>query len=67
MNKKTKNTILIDIAVPNTYNLTKSNNRQTKRVPRAGEWNMCYVEEKGSTRDPDNNNSKVSITKSNKT
>ena len=34
MNKKTKNTFLIDIAVPNTHNLTKNNNRQTKQVPR---------------------------------
>jgi len=37
-----------------------------------GEWNMCYVETKGSTSDPDSNiiygsNSKVTITKSNKT
>ena len=37
MNKKTKNTFLIDIAVPNTHNLAKNNNRQTKQVPRTGE------------------------------
>jgi hypothetical protein len=30
MNKKTKNTFLIDIAVPNTHNLAKKKNRQTK-------------------------------------
>ena len=45
--------------------------RQTRQVPRTGEWNMCYVEAKGSTSDPDSNiiygsNSKVTITKSNK-
>ena len=27
INKKTKNTFLIDIAVPNTHNLAKNNNR----------------------------------------
>jgi len=37
-----------------------------------GEWNMCYVEAKGSTSNPDNNiiygsNSKVTTTESNKT
>ena len=36
MNKKTKNTFLIDIAVPNTHNLAKFSNRQTKQVPRNG-------------------------------
>ena len=36
MNKKTKNTFLIDIAVPNTH-VAKTNNRQTKQVPRTGE------------------------------
>ena len=41
-------------------------------IPRTGEWNMCYVEAKGSTSDPDSNiiygiNSKVTITKSNNT
>ena len=43
-----------------------------KQVPRTGEWNMCFVEAKGSTTDPDSNvmyrsNSKVTITKSNNT
>ena len=36
MSKKTKNTFLKDMAVPNTYNLAKTNNRQTKQVPRTG-------------------------------
>ena len=72
MNKKTKNNFLIDIAVPNTHNLTKKNNQQTKQVPRTAEWNMCYAEAKGSTTDRDSNivygsNFKVTITKSNKT
>ena len=72
MNKKTKNTFLIDIAVPNTHNLAETVADKTKQVPRTGEWNMCCVEAKGSTRDPDSNiiygsNSKVTITKSNKT
>ena len=55
MSKKTKNTFLIDITVQNTHNLAKNNNQQTKQVPRTGEWNMCYVEAKGSTNDPDSN------------
>jgi len=72
MNKKTKNNFLIDIAVSNTHNLSKNNNWQTEQVTRADESNMCYVEAKGSTSDPDRNiiygsNSKVTITKSNKT
>jgi len=33
MNKKEKNTFFIDIAVPNTHNLAKNNNRQTKQIP----------------------------------
>jgi len=37
MNKKTKNTIFTDTAAPNTHNLAKSNNRQTKQLPRTGE------------------------------
>jgi len=37
MNKKTKNTISIDIAAPNTHSLAKNNNRQTKQLPRTGE------------------------------
>ena len=72
MNKKLKNIFSIDIAVSNAHNLAKNNNRQTKQVPRTGECNICYVEAKGSTSDPDSNiivgsNSKVTITKSNKT
>jgi len=30
MNKKTKNTFLIDIAVPNTHDLAKTNDKQNK-------------------------------------
>jgi hypothetical protein len=72
MNKKTKNSFLVDIAFPNTHNLAKNNNRQTKQIPRTGEWNMCYVEAKCSSSDPDSNiiygsNSKVTITESKKT
>ena len=38
MNKKTKNTFLIGIAVRNKHNLApQKNNRQTKQVPRTGE------------------------------
>jgi len=55
MNKKTKNTFLIDITVRSTHNLAKNNNGQSKQVPRTGEWNICYVEAKGSTSDPDSN------------
>jgi len=47
------------------YNNNNNNNNN-------GELNMCYVEAKGTTSDPDSNivygnNSKVTITKSNKT
>ena len=70
MNKKTKNTILIDIAVPNTHNLAITT--ITEQIPRTGEWNMCYVKAKCSSSDPDSNiiygsNSKVTTTKSKKT
>ena len=72
MNKKTKNTFLIDIAAPNTHNLAKAiTDKQNKYQELANE--ICaYVEAKGSTSDPDSNiiyrsNSKVTITKSNKT
>ena len=71
VNKKTKNTFLIDIAVPNTHNLAKTiTDKQNKYQELANE--MCYVEAKDSTSDPDSNiiyrsNSKVTITKSNKT
>jgi hypothetical protein len=71
MNKKqTKNTFLIDIAVPNTHNLTKIiADKQNKYQELANEIRMCYVEAKSSTSDPDSNiicwsNSKVAITKS---
>ena len=37
MNKKTKNTFLIDIAVPNTHNLTKTINKA-----RTENWQMKY-------------------------
>ena len=71
MNKKTKNSFLIDIAVPNIHNLAKIiTDKQNKYQELANK--MCYVEAKGSTSDPDSNiiygsNSKVTITKSNKT
>ena len=78
MNKKTQNTFLIDIAVPNTYNLVKTiTDKQNKCENLANEicamWNQKEaVEAKDSTSDPDSNiiygsNSKVTITKSNKT
>jgi hypothetical protein len=38
MNKKIKNTFLIDIAVPNTHNLAKT--ITDKQVPRTYKWNM---------------------------
>jgi hypothetical protein len=46
-----------------------NNNRKTRKIPRTGEWNKCYVEAKYSTSDPDSNiiygsNTKVTITKS---
>ena len=72
MNKKTKNTILIHIAVPNTHNRAKTiTDKQNKYQELANEI-MCYVEAKGSTNDPDSkiiygSNSKVTITKSNNT
>jgi hypothetical protein len=37
MNKATKNTFLIDIAVPNTHNLAKIITEKTRKIPRAGE------------------------------
>jgi hypothetical protein len=53
-------------------NNNNNNNPQTKQIPRNGERNMCYVEAKYSTSDPDINiiygsNSKVTITKSKET
>jgi len=71
MNKKTTNTFLIDIAVQNTHNLAKTiTDKQNKYQELANE--MCYVEAIGNAIDPDSNiiygsNSKVTITKSNKT
>jgi len=72
MNKKTKNTFLIDIAVPNTHNLAKTiTDKQNKYQELANE--ICAVwNQKAGTSDPDSNiiygsNSKVTITKSNKT
>jgi len=37
MNEKTKNTFLIDTAVPNTHNLAKTITNKQKQVPRTGE------------------------------
>ena len=72
MNRKTKNTFLIDIAVPNTHNLAKTiTDKQDKYQELANE--MCATwKQKAAQSDPDSNinygsNSKVSITKSNKT
>ena len=72
MNKKTKEHIFDRHSCPKHTLSRQNNNRQTKQVPRTGEWNMCYVEAKGSTSDPDSiniygSNSKVNITESNKT
>ena len=71
MNKKTNNAILIDIAVPNTHNLAKTITDKQNNFQELANGNMCYVEAKGSTSDSDSNviygsNSKVTITKSNK-
>ena len=66
MTRKTKNTFLIEIAVPNTHNLAKAMiDKQNKYQE------LANVEAKGKTSDPDSNiiygsNSKVSIRKSNK-
>jgi hypothetical protein len=38
-NKKTKNTFLIDIAIPNTHTSRQNNNQKTKEIPRTGERN----------------------------
>jgi len=37
MNKKTKNTFLLDKAVPNTHNLAKTITDKQKKIPRNGE------------------------------
>jgi hypothetical protein len=52
MNKKTKNTFLIDIAVPNTHNLTKTindnQNKYQELANKIGRWEFemgnIYVE-----------------------
>ena len=69
MNKKTKNAFLIDTAVPNTHNLTKTITDKQNKYQELAKEIMCYVEAKGSTSDPDSNivygsNSKVTITES---
>jgi hypothetical protein len=68
MNKKTKNTLLIDIAIPNTHILAKTITEK-QEIPRTGEQNTCYVEAGYSESAPDSNfsygnNSKVTVTKS---
>ena len=72
INKETKNTVSIDIAVPNTHNLAKTIiDKQNKYQELANE--ICAMwRQKGSTSDPDSNmiygsSSKVTITKANKT
>jgi len=72
MNWKNKERPFDRHSCPKYTSSRQNNNRQTKQVPRTGEWNMRYVEAKGITSDPDSNfiyrsNSKVTITKSNKT
>jgi hypothetical protein len=52
ISKKIKNTILIDIAVPNTHNLAKTiSDKQNKYQELANEVRMCYVEAKHSPSD----------------
>jgi hypothetical protein len=71
MNKKTKNTFLIDIVVPNTHNLAKTiTDKQNKYQELANE--ICAVEAKHGSSDPVSNivygsNAKVTIAKSKKT
>jgi hypothetical protein len=72
MNKKTKKkNFLIDIAVPNTYNLAKTiTEKQNKYQELANE--ICAVEAKHSSSDPVSHtiygsNAKVTIAKSKKT
>ena len=72
MNKKTKNTFLIDIAVPNTHNLTKTiTDKQNKYQELANE--ICAMwKQNTAPSDPVINiiygsNPKVTITKSKKT
>ena len=72
MNKKTKNNFLIDIAVPNTHNLAKTiTDKENKYQELVNE--ICAMwKQKGSTSDRNSyviygSNSKVTITKYNKT
>ena len=74
MNKKTKNTFLIDTDIPNTHNLTKTITDKQNKYQESENvlCAMCYVEAKCSSSDRDHNiiygsNSKVTITKSKKT
>ena len=74
MNKKTKNTFLTNIAVPNTQNLAKTiTDKQNNYKELANEIrSMCYVEAKFSPSDPNCNiiyetNSKVTTKKSKET
>jgi hypothetical protein len=70
MNKKTKNTFLIDIAVPNTHNLAKTiTDKQNKYWELANE--ICAMWKQKAAQ-PDSNiiygsNSKVTLIESNKT
>ena len=71
MNKKTKKTFAIDIAVPNTHNLAKTITDKQKSTKN---WRMKYVlcGSKMQVSDPDRNiiygsNSKLTTTKSKRT
>jgi hypothetical protein len=71
MNKTTKSTFLIDIAVPNAHDLAKIITEKQEKYPELTN-ETCYVEAKYSTSDPDSNfiygsNTKVTITKSKET
>jgi hypothetical protein len=69
--KTTKNTFLIDIAVPKTHNLAKIITEKQQKYRELANENKCYVEAKYSTSDPDSNiygsNNKVTIAKSKET
>ena len=70
MNKKTKNTFLIDIAVPNTHNFAKTiTDKQNKYQELANE--ICAMWKQNAAQVIPNiiygSNSKVTITKSKKT
>ena len=63
MNKKTKNTFLVDIAVPNTHNLAKTiADKQNEYQELANEICAMWKQKAAQV-----SNSKVTITKSNKT